>query len=305
LRLAFAGTPPFAATVLRSLLEARHEVVLVLTQPDRAKGRGLKSSPSAVSLVAQAEGLPQSKPVSLADPAEVARIAAADLDAVVVAAYGLLLPSAVLALPRRGCLNVHASLLPRWRGAAPVQRAIIAGDAQTGVSIMQMEAGLDTGPVWLQRALPIAPEATAGTLTDELARLGARAMVEVLARLEDLQPAPQPERGVTYASKILRGEAGLDWSQPAQALARRVRAFDPFPGAETTCRDERLKVWRAQPVPGSGSPGEVVGVEDGAPVVACGSGFLLLHELQRPGGRRLAANVFQQGFPVPIGERLG
>jgi len=305
LRLAFAGTPPFAATVLQFLLEARHEVVLVLTQPDRAKGRGLQASPSAVSLLAQAEGLPQAKPVSLAGPAEIATIEAADVDAMVVAAYGLLLPRAVLALPRRGCLNVHASLLPRWRGAAPVQRAIIAGDAQTGVSIMQMEAGLDTGPVWLQRALPITPEATAGTLTDELARLGGRAMVEVLDRLDDLQPTSQPVAGVTYAPKILRGEAGLDWSQPAQALARQVRAFDPFPGSETTCRGQRVKVWRAQPVSGSGSAGEVVGERGGCPVVACGSGGLLLQELQRPGGRRLAAHVFQQGFPMPIGERFG
>ena len=305
MRLAFAGTPPFAATVLRFLLEARHEVALVLTQPDRAKGRGLRASPSAVSLLARSEGLPQSKPVSLGDPAEIAVIEAANVDAIVVAAYGLLLPRTVLALPRRGCLNVHASLLPRWRGAAPVQRAIIAGDAQTGVSIMQMEAGLDTGPVWLQHALPIAPEATAGMLTNELADLGGRIMVEVLSRMDELQPIAQPEEGVTYASKILRSEAALDWAQPAHALARQVRAFDPFPGTETTCRGERVKVWRAQPVPGSGSPGEVLGDKDGSPVVACGSGSLLLQELQRSGGRRMAAKVFQQGFPMPIGERLG
>jgi len=305
LRLAFAGTPPFAATILAALVEARHDVALVLTQPDRAKGRGLKESPSAVALLASSLGLPLSKPASLKDPAVINALAAANLDAMVVAAYGLLLPVSLLALPRWGCINVHASLLPRWRGAAPVQRAILAGDALTGVSIMQMEAGLDTGPVWLQRALPITPEVTSGALTAALANLGAEAVVEALSELDQLSPLPQPSEGVTYAAKISRAEAHIDWSMAAQILARQTRAFDPFPGAETLFEGERLKVWHAQPVEATGPPGTVVYEREGCPVVACGSGGLLLLEVQRPGGRRLPVRAFQQGHPLSVGVRLG
>jgi len=305
LRLAFAGTPPFAATILAALVEARHDVALVLTQPDRAKGRGLKESPSAVALLARSLGLPLSKPASLKDPAVINALAAANLDAMVVAAYGLLLPVSLLALPRWGCINVHASLLPRWRGAAPVQRAILAGDALTGVSIMQMEAGLDTGPVWLRRALPITPEVTSGALTAALANLGAEAVVEALSELDQLSPLPQPSEGVTYAAKISRAEAHIDWSMAAQILARQTRAFDPFPGAETLFEGERLKVWHAQPVEATGPPGTVVYEREGCPVVACGSGGLLLLEVQRPGGRRLPVRAFQQGHPLSVGVRLG
>lgn len=305
MRLAFAGTPPFAATILAALVKARHDVALVLTQPDRAKGRGLKEAPSAVSLLAESLGLAQAKPASLRDPAVIDALSAADLDVMVVAAYGLLLPPGVLALPRWGCLNVHASLLPRWRGAAPVQRAILAGDALTGVSIMQMEAGLDTGPVWLQRAMPIASGATSGALTEALADLGAEALVEALSKRDQLSPQPQPADGVTYAAKISRAEAHIDWAMPAQTLARQAWAFDPFPGAETLFEGERLKVWHAQPVEAMGLPGAVVGVQEGCPVVACGSGGLKLLEVQRPGGRRLPAKDFQRGHPLLIGTRLG
>lgn len=304
MRLVFAGTPPFAATILESLVEAGHPVSLVLTQPDRAKGRGLKTTPSAVSTLATRLGLPQEKPASLKDPLLIAALRAADPDVMVVAAYGLLLPPPVLALPRLGCLNVHGSLLPRWRGAAPVQRAILSGDSETGVCIMQMEAGLDTGPVWLRRTTPIGALDTAASLTERLSGLGAVAIVEALAQRERLQPVAQPREGVTYAAKISRAEAPLDWSQAAESLDRQIRAFDPFPGAEAVCFGERIKVWRAQPVEASGQPGCVVAEKDGCPVIACGRGGLLLMELQRPGGRRLGAHEFLRGRPLPMGAQL-
>lgn len=305
MRLAFAGTPPFAATILQALVEARHDVVLVLTQPDRAKGRGLKASPSAVSRLAESLGLAQLKPVALNDPAATAALEAAGLDALVVAAYGLLLPKPVLSLPRWGCINVHASLLPRWRGAAPVQRAILAGDSETGVSIMQMEAGLDTGPIWLQKTLPITPDATAATLTAALASLGAQAMVQALAQRDRLTLCPQPAEGITYAAKITRAEATLNWALPSQTLARQTRAFDPFPGAESPCLGERLKIWHALPVEASGPPGRVVSEREGCPIVACGAGGLWLREVQRPGGRRMPAKDYQRGHPLPIGTLFG
>lgn len=305
MRLVFAGTPPFAARALGALHAAGHDIALVLTQPDRPSGRGLKSTPSAVAELAATLGLAVAKPATLKDPDAVAVIEAARPEAMVVAAYGLILPKSVLAIPSRGCLNIHGSLLPRWRGAAPVQRAIQAGDTESGVGIMQMEAGLDTGPVLLETRVPIGPAETAGSLTAKLAQAGAEAIVEALRRLDSLVPRPQPAEGVTYAAKIGKAEAPLDWRLDATVLDRQVRAFDPFPGAETVLEGEPLKVWQARPVAGRGEPGTVIGFEGACPVVACGKDALVLTVLQRPGSRRMPAADFVKGRPIPAGTRLG
>ena len=265
----------------------------------------MKPRPSAVAELAQGLGLPLAKPASLKAPDGPAAIAAAQPELMVVAAYGLILPKPVLTIPPLGCLNIHASLLPRWRGAAPVQRAIQAGDAETGVAIMVMEAGLDTGPVLLQRRVPIRATDTGGTLTETLADLGAEAIVDALARLPSLAPVAQDSAGVTYAAKIEKAEGVLDWRLDAAALDRQVRAFDPFPGAETTLGGETLKVWQAHPVAAKGTPGSVIALRDGCPVVACGSGALVLTILQRPGSRRLTAAEYVKGRPMPAGTVLG
>jgi len=309
MRLAFAGTPAFAAAALQAIVAAGHDVVLVLTQPDRPAGRGLKLQPSAVKASAAQLGLPVMQPAGLkldgrfAADAQAVRavLQAAAPEAMVVAAYGLLLPPWLLQLPARGCLNIHASLLPRWRGAAPIQRAIEAGDAETGVSIMQMDAGLDTGDVWLVRKLPITPDDTGASLHDRLAVLGARTLVEVLDRLgrSELAAVPQPPAGVTYAHKIDKHEAALDWRAGATLLERRVRAFDPFPGATLIDRGSTLKVWRAAVRSGRGAPGEILSTLPDPLIVACGDGSLELLVLQRPGGRRLpAAACFPGGAPA-------
>lgn len=305
MRLVFAGTPPFAAQALGALQAAGHEIALVLTQPDRPAGRGLKPRPSAVAQLAASLGLPVEKPSTLKTPEACAVIESADPEVMVVAAYGLILPKSVLAIPRRGCLNIHASLLPRWRGAAPVQRAIQAGDAETGVGIMVMEPGLDTGPVLLEKRLAIDTGDTAGSLTEKLAQAGAGAIVEALGRLDSLSPRPQEREGVTYAAKIEKTEAPLDWRFGAAVLDRQVRAFDPFPGAETTLGGEPLKIWQARPAAGQGEPGTVIGSLDGCPVVACGEGVLVLTVVQRPGSRRMPAADFTRSRPMPPGTRLG
>lgn len=305
MRLVFAGTPPFAARALGALHAAGHDIALVLTQPDRPSGRGLKSTSSAVAELAATLGLAVAKPATLKDPDAVAVIEAARPEVMVVAAYGLILPKSVLAIPPRGCLNIHGSLLPRWRGAAPVQRAIQAGDTESGVGIMQMEAGLDTGPVLLETRVPIAPAETAGSLTGKLAQAGAEAIVEALRKLDSLVPRPQPAEGVTYAAKIEKAEAPLDWRLDAAVLDRQVRAFDPFPGAETALEGEPLKVWQARPVAARGEPGTVIGFEGDCPVVACGKDALVLTVLQRPGSRRMPAADFVKGRPIPKGARLG
>lgn len=305
MRIAFAGTPPFAAQALEALQAAGHDIALVLTQPDRPSGRGLKSTPSAVARAASRLGLAVAKPVSLKEPDAQSRIVAASPVVLVVAAYGLILPKSVLAIPPRGCLNIHASLLPRWRGAAPVQRALLAGDSETGVGIMVMEPGLDTGPVLLERRVPIRESDTAGTLTETLAGLGAQAIVEALSRLDSLEPRPQDPAKVTYATKIEKSEAALDWRRDAESLGRQVRAFDPFPGAETRFEGETLKVWQAQPVRASGSPGTVVDSRDGRPVVACGVDGLALTAVQRPGSRRMPIAEFLKARPIPPGTILG
>jgi methionyl-tRNA formyltransferase len=306
MRLAFAGTPEFARAALAALQAAGHEITLVLTQPDRPAGRGLKLQPSPVKQWALQQGLALAQPRSLRldgkwpQDAEAARAALqqAAPEAMVVAAYGLILPAWVLALPPRGCVNIHASLLPRWRGAAPIQRALEAGDATTGVTIMQMDEGLDTGDMLLAEALPIAPDDTAATLHDRLAALGARLVVEALARLDELPRRPQPAEGVSYAHKIDKAEGRADWAQPAAVLERRLRAFDPFPGLRAEIAGEPVKLWRGRVVAGQGRPGERLPSDPDRLVVACGEGALELLELQRPGGRRVTAREFLQRAPT-------
>jgi methionyl-tRNA formyltransferase len=302
-RIAFAGTPRFAATALEALLVAGHQVALVLTQPDRPAGRGLALQPSDVKQVAQQRGLAVHQPASL-KPTEASQpLKESGAQLLVVAAYGLILPQAVLNLPPQGCLNIHASLLPRWRGAAPIQRAVLAGDHRTGVCIMRMEAGLDTGPVLLSESLDIGPEETAGALHDRLAPLGARLIVQALAQLHTLVPVPQPDDGITYAAKLRRDEAAVHWQNPAAQLHRQVRAFDPFPGALARVRDEAVKLWSARVEAGAApaAPGTVLESGPDGVRVACGEGVLRLLELQRPGGRRLPAGAFLQGFALPSG----
>jgi methionyl-tRNA formyltransferase len=303
MKLIFMGTPDFAAAALAALLAAGHEVVAVYTQPPRPAQRGQKEQPSPVHRLALAQGLPLFTPRSLRDAAAQAEFAGHNADVAVVAAYGLILPQAVLDAPKRGCLNIHASLLPRWRGAAPIQRAIEAGDAQSGVCIMQMEAGLDTGPVLLEAAVPITAGMTAGDLHDALAAKGAALIVEALAQLDALPPRPQPADGVTYAKKIDKAEARLDWQHSAATLERRIRAFNPVPGAYAELPDgERLKILAATIVPGSGAPGTVV---DDQLTIACGDGQALRPlQLQRPGKRAMAADEALRGFHIPIGTRL-
>ena len=308
MKVAFAGTPEFARVALAAIHGAGHEVPLVLTQPDRPAGRGLKLQASPVKQFAQAHGLPLAQPRSLRldgkypEEAAAARRALeqAAPDVMVVAAYGLILPPWVLALPRHGCLNIHGSLLPRWRGAAPIQRAIEAGDAETGITVMQMDAGLDTGAMLLAEALPIVPTDTSATLHDRLAALGARLIDQALALLAQgaLQPRPQPAEGVTYAHKIEKAEAAIDWQAPAAVVERRLRAFDPFPGATAVLGGQPVKVWRGRVVPGSGVPGQVLQAGEGRLVVACGQDALELLEVQLAGGRRIPAREFLQRYPL-------
>ncbi len=314
MRVVYAGTPEFARLALARLHAAGHHIPLVLTQPDRPAGRGMKLQASPVKQFALDQGIAVAQPRSLKldgrfpEEAAAAREAllAADADVMVVAAYGLILPQWVLDLPRLGCLNIHASLLPRWRGAAPIHRAIEAGDAETGVTIMQMDAGLDTGDMLLTERLPIAPQDTTGTLHDRLADLGARMVVDALALAARgaLQRHAQPAEGVTYAHKIEKAEALVDWSLPATVIARRIRAFDPFPGASSPLQGESIKLWRGEPCAGTGEPGTVLAANDEGVTVACGEGALCVTELQRAGGKRLAAAHFLRGFPVAAGQRF-
>jgi methionyl-tRNA formyltransferase len=306
MRIAFAGTPAFAASVLAKLLDSGHLVALVLTQPDRPSGRGLKPLASAVKELGVARGLEIFQPASLKDPQALERLAAARPQAIVTAAYGLLLPQTILDLAPHGALNVHASLLPRWRGAAPIQRALLAGDRETGITIIRMDAGLDTGPVLAQRALAIRDEDDTQSLQDRLAALGADLMAGVLQSVAagSARAEPQPATGATYAAKIQRSETSLDWSKPARELERAVRAFRPAPGAQTELRGERCKVWRARVLEGRGEPGTVLAAGREGIRVACGEGALEIVELQRAGGRRLRADEFLRGFAVGVGERL-
>ena len=312
MRVVFAGTPEFAATALASLLNAGISIPLVLTQPDRPAGRGMKLQASPVKQLAQVQGISVAQPRSLRldgkypEEAAAARQVLLDAraDVMIVAAYGLILPQWVLDLPRLGCLNIHASLLPRWRGAAPIHRAIEAGDAETGITIMQMDAGLDTGDMLLIESLAIAPVDTTGSLHDRLAALGGRMIVQALERYEELPHRPQPAEGATYAHKIEKAEAQIDWNQDAVQIERRLRAFDPFPGGVSGLGDEVIKCWRAELCDGDGEPGQVLSVDERGPVVACGSGALRLTELQRAGGKRLPAQAFLQARPMQPGERF-
>jgi methionyl-tRNA formyltransferase len=323
MRIVFAGTPDFARDALAVLHGAGHDIVLVLTQPDRPAGRGLKLHASPVKQWALERGVAVLQPRSLRfdgrypDEAAAARAAlqTARPDALVVAAYGLILPRWALALPRLGCLNIHASLLPRWRGAAPMQRAIEAGDAQTGVTIMQMDEGLDTGGMLSAAALPIGARETAASLHQRLAALGARLIVQTLDQAAHgaLHAAPQPAEGVTYAHKIDKAEAHIDWTRSAAEIERRIRAFDPFPGAVTRLGSEAIKIWRAETggaeqTPGAPCPGQILDVNDKGVAVACGAtgrdGVLRLTELQRAGGKRLPTGEFLRGFTLAAGQIL-
>jgi methionyl-tRNA formyltransferase len=304
MRVVFMGTPEFAVPALEALVAAGHEVACVYCQPPRPAGRGKAPRPGPVHRRAMEMGLPVRHPERLRDPAEQAAFAALGADVAVVAAYGLILPQAVLDAPARGCLNIHASLLPRWRGAAPIQRAIMAGDAETGVCIMVMEAGLDTGAVLMRRAVPIGPRDTSGTLHVGLAALGAEMIVEALARLDDLVPVPQPEAGVTYAAKIDKAEARVDWTRPAAEVDRLIRGLSPFPGAWCDIGGERVKLLLSEVA--EGLPGAVPGtVLDDRLTVACGTGAVRITEVQRAGRAAAPAEAVLRGFPVPAGSVLG
>lgn len=289
------GTPDFAVPALRALVAARHEVVAVYTRAPKPAGRGQKERPSPVGLVAAGLGLPVRHPRSLRDEAAQADLAALAPEVIVVVAYGLILPPAVLAIPPRGCLNIHASLLPRWRGAAPIHRAVLAGDAETGVAIMRMEEGLDTGPVLLEGRVPIGPEDTTGDLHDRLAELGAGLIVEALAGLDRLEARAQAAEGVTYAAKIDKGEGRIDWSRPAGEVDRLIRGLSPFPGAWTEAGGERVRILRSRLASGAGRPGgRLEGLR-----VACGSGAVEILEAQREGKRAMGAGELLRGWSPP------
>jgi len=300
MRVVFMGTPEFSVPVLEALAAAGHEVVAVYCQPPRPAGRGKKERPSPVQARAEALGLEVRHPVSLKGEAEA--FAALNADVAVVVAYGLILPQAILGAPVRGCLNIHASLLPRWRGAAPIHRAIMAGDAQTGVCIMQMEAGLDTGPVLLREATEIGAQETTGALHDRLSAMGARLIVEALERLDALEPEPQPEAGVSYAAKIDKAEARVDWSRPATEVDRLIRGLSPFPGAWIEVNRQRVKLLGSVLATGHGAPGEVLDAELS---VACGSGAVRLLRLQRAGKGAQDSDEFLRGMALPVGTVLG
>jgi methionyl-tRNA formyltransferase len=307
LRVAFAGTPDFSVPPLEALVGAGYDLVGVLTQPDRPKGRGRQIAPSPVKTAALAHGIPVSQPQTLKDESSRADLVSWRPDVLVVVAYGLILPRAALDIPRLGCLNIHASLLPRWRGAAPIQRSILAGDATTGVTIMLMDAGLDTGPMLLKQPIDILPDDTGGSLHDRLSTLGASAILEALQSFSSLPRVPQPAEGVTYAAKLDKAEALIDWNRPAVEIERQVRAFNPWPVAETRLDGEQLRVFAASLGPASqtgAAPGEVVEMRDDGIWVQCGRGLLALQQLQRPGRRTVSAAEFIRGTQL-TGQRLG
>jgi methionyl-tRNA formyltransferase len=301
MRLAFMGTPDFAVPTLDALVAAGHEIAAVYTQPPRPAGRGKALSPSPVHRRAEQSGLEVRTPATLRDAEAQQAFAALDLDAAVVAAYGLILPEPILAAPRRGCLNVHASLLPRWRGAAPIQRAILAGDRATGVCIMGMERGLDTGPVYARRETEIGRK-TAGELTAELAAMGGALMAETLDRLDAIVPEPQPEEGVTYANKIDKAEARLDFTRSAEAVERQIRAFNPMPGAFFEFQGERLRILAAELSDLSGAPGTVL---DHGLAIACAGGSIVPTLVQRAGRAAMRPDELLRGFVIPVGAVLG
>lgn len=306
MKIIYAGTPAFAAAALAALLDAGHDVVQVLTQPDRPAGRGLKPQASAVKELALACLLPLSQPATLNDNALIAQLAALQSEVMVVAAYGLMIPQSLLQLPPRGCLNIHASLLPRWRGAAPIQRAILAGDRESGVTIMQMDAGLDTGAMLLAQAVTINADDTALTLHDKLAATGAQLLLRTLQ--EQPQPVPQDNANASYAAKISKAEAHIDWTRPAVEIDRLIRAFNPAPGAYTSWNGQVLKIWHAEPAAVTAVSGTLAGTvvqaDNNGVVVATGAGTIRLLELQRAGGKRLAPRQFLAGTPIDAGTRF-
>jgi methionyl-tRNA formyltransferase len=309
LRVAFAGTPQFARMALEAILHSRHRVVGVFTRPDRPRGRGQHRSASPVKEAALAAALPLCEPLTLQDGPALQSLAQWRADVLVVVAYGLILPRSMLEAPRLGCINVHASLLPRWRGAAPIQRAILAGDASTGITLMRMQAGLDTGPILLQHPWTIGATDTAGSLHDALATLGSRTLIEGLDHLAAtrMDGTPQPEEGVTYAAKITKAEARIDWHLGAADIERRVRAFNPQPIAETALGEERLRIFEARIEAGDGdpaaAPGRVIAAGDRGPIIQCGAGALALTRLQRPGRRVVAGREFAAGSDL-LGQQL-
>ncbi len=306
MKIIFAGTPQFAAGALAALIR-EHQVIAVLTQPDRPSGRGMQLTASPVKQLALQHKLPLLQPASLKTDEAQEAIAQLNADLMVVAAYGLILPKAVLQIPRQGCLNIHASLLPRWRGAAPIQRAILAGDAETGITVMQMDEGLDTGDMLLKKTCAIATEENAQTLHDKLEELGAQAIIEALQRMEQgkLIPEKQDSQHATYAAKLTKSEAQLDWKQDAVQLERAVRGYFPFPTANTLFGETPIKILRASLAEGKpGEPGQVIATENGRIVVACGSGSLALEVLQKPGGKPLPVAQFMQSLPIKAGDRF-
>ena len=305
MKLIFAGTPDFAASALSALIAAGHTIPLVLTQPDRPAGRGMKLKPSPVKVMALEHGLRVEQPKTLRTPEAQDMLREIGADIMIVAAYGLILPQAVLDLPARGCLNIHASLLPRWRGAAPIQRAIQAGDAVSGITIMQMDAGLDTGAMLSVHPVELAARETGATLHDKLAAIGAHAIVETLGALDRLPAVAQPEEGVCYAHKLSKEEAAIDWSRPAEEIARMIRAFNPVPGAYTVLNGESMKLWMAEACGGEARPGVIVHADADGVLVGAGQGLVRLTELQAAGGKRLAARDFVAGRPGLAGTSLG
>lgn len=304
MRIIFAGTPDFAARALEALIKnGQHEIVLVLTQPDRPAGRGLKVSPSSVKTVAVSHGLPIYQPLNLKSADVQVPLIEVEADLMIVAAYGLILPQRVLDIPRYGCINIHASLLPRWRGAAPIQRAILAGDNQTGITIMQMDAGLDTGDMLTMRSISIQIEDTSASLHDKLAECGAQLLVETLNHLPTYQAQrqPQPVEGITYAEKIRKEEAKINWGQPAEVVIRQIRAFNPHPGAYTEYEGQTLKLWQAHLSSEEGPPGKILNVDKKGILVACQEGAITVTRLQKAGGKALGVAEFMAGFALQQG----
>ena len=306
MRVIFAGTPDFAASALAALIEAGHEILVVLTQPDRPKGRGMKLTPSPVKTLALQHNLPVWQPENLKDVSIQQQLRDLQADVMVVAAYGLLLPAAVLNIPEHGCLNIHASLLPRWRGAAPIQRAIEAGDVESGVCIMQMDVGLDTGDVLLSRNTPITDDTTAAQLHDALAVIGAEAIVEALAKLPELIAVPQPEAGVTYAQKLSKADAEIDWALGAKQIHNKIRALNPVPGAWSSLNGQVIKVWASSVVEMSSTvvEGSIVVADKQGIAVQTGEGVVLITELQASGSKRMAAAAFVAGHADLLGQKF-
>ncbi len=297
LKIVFAGTPEFASVALKALIDSPHQVIAVYTQPDRPAGRGRKLKPSPVKQLAEARSIPVHQPLSLKDNMAIETLAALDADVMIVAAYGLLLPQAILSIPHYGCLNIHASLLPRWRGAAPIQRAILAGDDTSGVTIMQMDAGLDTGDMLVRRETAISPEDSAASLHDRLADLGAQAILETLQQLEQdkLDPQPQNPDQATYASKVNKAEAQINWHQDAEVIARQIRAFNPWPVAFTCNNSKVLRIWSAKSGTSQGQPGRVVSIDKQYIEITCGHNSLLITSVQPAGGKQMDVASFLNG----------